>query len=202
MKYFSPLALVIFIFLTLSACTAAQQSDLMENPQTSPPAKGEKIAVIKTTKGTIHMKFFPVEAPETVKNFQELATKGFFNGITFHRVIPNFMIQGGDPTGTGTGGETYKGPNTSLPGEISTKLHHLRGTAAMANKGGNPATATSQFFIVQNKSGVPHLDGGYTIFGQVFEGFDVVDAIAHVERDAADKPLKPITMEKVTIEER
>lgn len=83
------------------------------------------------------MKFFPNEAPETVKNFQELAKKGFFNGLTFHRVIPDFMIQGGDPTGTGTGGETYKGPGTSLPGEVSAKLKHIHGAVAMANKGGD-----------------------------------------------------------------
>lgn len=168
--------------------------------QAAAPRKGETIAVINTSEGVIKMKFFPSEAPETVKNFQELAKKSFFNGLAFHRVIPNFMIQGGDPTGTGMGGETYKGPGTTIPGEVSKNLKHIQGAVSMANKGGNPSTATSQFFIVQNKKGTPFLDGDYTIFGQVFEGFDVVDQIATVERDGDDKPLTPVTMDKVTIE--
>lgn len=185
MKHFSFLLLIGLISLSLAGCM--NSSD-------------EKIAILKTSKGVIKMKFFSDEAPETVKNFQELAKKGFFNGLTFHRVIPDFMIQGGDPTGTGAGGETYKGPGTSLPGEVSAKLHHVYGTVSMANKGGDPATATSQFFIVQNKKGTPFLDGGYTIFGQVFEGLDVVDQIANLERDKNDKPLTPVKMEEVTIE--
>lgn len=168
--------------------------------QTDPPAAGETVAIIQTNKGVIKMKFFPQFAPETVKNFVELAKKGFFNNLTFHRVIPDFMIQGGDPLGTGTGGETYKGPNTTLPGEVSPELHHVRGAVSMANKGGDPNTATSQFFIVQNKNGTDFLDGGYTIFGQVFEGFEVVDAIANTPRDENDKPLSPVIMEKVEIQ--
>lgn len=146
------------------------------------------------------MKFFPQFAPETVKNFTELAKKGFFDGLTFHRVIPGFMIQGGDPLGSGTGGETHKGPGTTLPGEVSKQLSHIRGAVSMANKGGDPNTATSQFFIVQNPDGAKFLDGGYTIFGQVFEGLDVVDSIANSPRDGNDKPFTAVVMEKVMMQ--
>jgi peptidyl-prolyl cis-trans isomerase B (cyclophilin B) len=190
MKYisFAKLAVALACLILLTAAVFTYMK--------TPP---DKIAVIKTSMGEIKMKFYPKEAPETVKNFQELAKKGFFNGVTFHRVIPGFMIQGGDPTGTGMGGESYKGPGTTVKGEVSKNLKHVRGAVSMANKGGDPSTASSQFFIVQNKDGTPFLDGGYTIFGQVFEGFEVVDAIAAVERDDSDKPLTPVTMNEVTI---
>lgn len=205
-------------FLLLAACgtpssqdgaTASSSQVSAVNPPTSmdstfdqaaPPQKDEQIAVLETSKGVVKIKFFPQYATETVKNFVELAKKGYFNGITFHRVIPDFMIQGGDPTGTGLNGETYKGPNTTLPAEISKDLHHIRGAVAMANKGGDPNTATSQFFIVQNKNGTPFLDGGYTIFGQAFEGLDVVDSIVSVPRDANDKPKTPVVIKKATIQ--
>ncbi|MEK7523660.1 MAG: peptidylprolyl isomerase [Patescibacteria group bacterium] len=168
--------------------------------QTTAPKAGETIAVLDTSKGVIKMKFFPKYAPETVKNFTELVKKSFFDGLTFHRVIPGFMIQGGDPFGTGYGGETYKGPKTTLPGEVSEELHHIHGAVSMANSG-SPDTASSQFFIVQNPQGSKFLDGGYTIFGQVFEGLDKVDAIVNVARDANDKPKEKVIIKKVTLEE-
>ncbi len=167
--------------------------------QPAPPKSGENIAVIKTSKGVIKMKFFPQFAPETVKNFEELAKKNYYDGVLFHRVIPDFMIQGGDPTGTGRGGETYKGPGTTLPNEVVADLKHIHGAVSMANKG-SPTTGSSQFFIVQNKDGSHFLDGNYTIFGQVFEGLDVVDAIATAPRDANDRPKKSIKMESVKME--
>lgn len=167
--------------------------------QTQVPKTGETIAIIETNMGTIKMKFFEAYAPETVKNFTELAKKNFYNGLIFHRVIPDFMIQGGDPDGTGMGGETYKGKNTTLNAEIVPELRHVHGAVSMARKGNDINSASSQFFVVQNKDGTPFLDQQYTVFGQVFEGLDVVDAIAKTARDPNDKPLKDVKMKKVTI---
>lgn len=168
--------------------------------QTATPKSGDQIALIKTNKGIIKINFFPQFASETVKNFTELTKKGFYNKLKFHRVIPDFMIQGGDPMGTGTGGETYKGPGTTLKAETVSELKHIRGAVSMARKGDDLNSATSQFFIVQNKGGVSSLDGQYTVFGQVFEGTEVVDAIASVERDPMDAPLKSVIMESVTLQ--
>lgn len=194
--------ILITIFIPLLLASCGQQTNIPMNTfdQMSDPAAGEPVAVLTTNKGVIKMKFFQTQAPETSKNFIELAKKGFFNGLTFHRVIPDFMIQGGDPKGDGTGGESYKGPGTTLPGEVSKDLHHIRGAVAMANKGGDPSTASSQFFIVQNKSGARFLDGGYTIFGQVIDGMNVVDEIALTPRDPNDKPKSHVIMEKVEIQ--
>lgn len=168
--------------------------------QTVGPSPGESVAVLHTAKGVIKFRFFPEIAPETVKNFTELAKRGFYNGLTFHRVIPDFMIQGGDPSGNGSGGETYKGPGTALKAEFSTRVKHVRGAVSMARRGNDVNSASSQFFIVQNKAGADFLDNQYTIFGQVFEGMDVVDAIVNVKRDAGDKPLEPVIMESVAIQ--
>lgn len=187
--------LVLTSVLLLSACGAEKFI------QTSmPPKSAETVATLETTKGAIKIKFYPQFAPETVKNFLELSKKSFYNGLIFHRVIPNFMIQGGDPTGTGMGGETYLGPGTTLQAEISPELKHIRGALSMARRGNDINSATSQFFIVQNKDGADFLDGEYTIFGQVFEGMDAVDAIVNEKRDANDKPLVSQTIKSVTIE--
>ncbi len=207
-------SLFVALSLVLSACgttdTASNSStsnsnsasntttSMSNNEQIALPVKGQHIATLTTSKGTIKIKFFPEYAPETVKNFEELSKKGFYNNLTFHRVIPGFMIQGGDPLGNGRGGETYKGPGTTLKGEVNPALHHVHGAVAMANKA-NPNTASSQFYIVQNKTGAPFLDGGYTIFGQAYEGLDVVDAIANVERDSNDKPRTPVKILKVEL---
>lgn len=197
--------LTVFIILLLSACGAAAPTPPppttpMSFDQIAPPKSGEEIAIIKTNKGVIKIKFFPQFTPETVKNFTELAKKGFYNNLKFHRVIPDFMIQGGDPLGTGMGGETYKGAGTALKAEISSELKHIRGAVSMARKGNDLNSATSQFFIVQNKDGYAALNGQYTIFGQAFEGLDIIDAIANEPRDPADVPLKPVIMESVTVE--
>jgi peptidyl-prolyl cis-trans isomerase B (cyclophilin B) len=161
--------------------------------QTAKPAKGEQIAVIKTNMGTIKLRLFPDKPPKSVENFVGLIRKKYYDGVTFHRVIPGFMIQGGDPKGNGTGGESLWGGK--FDSEISRDLSHVRGALSMANAG--PDTNGSQFFIVQKDS--KFLDGGYSIFGQAFEGMDVVDKIVNVERDGSDKPLTPVKMEKVTI---
>lgn len=163
--------------------------------QTALPQKGDKIAVITTNKGVIKIRLFPQFAPKTVENFIGLAEKGYYNGLIFHRVIPDFMIQGGDPTGTGMGGESIWGG--TFADEFSDSVHNIHGALSMANAG--PGTNGSQFFIVQAPA-TPWLDGHHTVFGQTFEGLDIVDTITNVERDAMDKPLEDIIMKNVMIE--
>ena len=151
------------------------------------------MATIETTQGKIVIELFSDEAPKTVANFSKLAKEGFYDGIIFHRVIPNFMIQTGDPTGTGRGGPGY-----SFEDEFSSKLHHdTPGVLSMANSG--PNTNGSQFFITVAPT--PWLDGKHTVFGRVVEGMSVVEAIASASRDRSDRPLEKIAMEKVTVEE-
>ncbi len=164
--------------------------------QTAAPEKGENIVVMETSMGKIKIRLFPDFAPKTVENFKGLADKGYYNGLIFHRVIPDFMIQGGDPQGNGTGGESLWGGK--FEDEFNPNLKNLRGALSMANAG--PNTNGSQFFIVQAAEGTPWLNGRHTVFGQVFEGMDVVDDIAAVDRDAMDKPVKPVTMKKVGLE--
>ena len=147
-------------------------------------------ATIETSKGTIELELFKDDAPETVANFEKLAGEGFYDGLIFHRVIPEFMIQGGCPEGTGMGGPGYKFGDEINDHKI------VRGTLAMANAG--PNTNGSQFFIV-TADATPWLDGKHTAFGQVTSGQDVVEAIEGVDRDGRDRPVEPVTMEKVTV---
>lgn len=182
--------------------------------QLKPPAPNDMIAVIKTNFGDIKIKLFYEDAPLTVENFVRLAQKGYYNDVIFHRVIKDFMIQGGDPLGTGTGGESFWGK--PFKDEFSDRLFNIRGALSMANRGAN--TNGSQFFIVQNTNlsdaaaenlkslglndsiinyysdngGTPWLDGKHTVFGQVFEGMDVVDKIANVNVDASSKPSESV----------
>ncbi len=180
----------------MTACSSKQFN------QTAEPEKGEEIAVITTNKGVIKFRLFEDKAPETVKNFKELANEKKYDGVIFHRVIKDFMIQGGDfQNNNGTGGYSYKGPGTTIPDEVNPELKHLQGAVSMANKGSGTATGGSQFFIVHPEAGVDYLDGGYAVFGQVFEGQEVVDAIAEVQTNPMDKPLEDIVMEKVEIME-
>lgn len=183
--------------------------------------KGPK-AVIKTNRGDITVQLFPEHAPKTVENFVQLAKKGYYDGVIFHRVIPDFMIQGGDPTGTGMGGESIYGEK--FEDEFSKELFNLRGALSMANAG--PNTNGSQFFIVNNqnvpanmmgqlegagfptevieaykKGGTPWLDFRHTVFGHVVEGMDVVDEIGGVQKDAQDRPTFDVVIEKVEISE-
>src|SRR5262245_9302282 len=154
-----------------------------------------EIAVIETNLGTIKIKFFPDAAPKAVENFLGLAQKGYYNGLIFHRVIDRFMIQGGDPTGTGAGGESLWGKD--FEDEFSPKYRfNKKGLLAMANRG--PRTNGSQFFITLVPT--PHLNDRHTIFGEVFEGIDVVDKIGKVKTGANDKPIDPVKMVKVTVE--
>ena len=150
-------------------------------------------AIIETTQGRIVVELYQDQAPKTVANFVKLTKQGFYNGIIFHRVIPSFMIQTGDPTGTGRGGPGY-----TFADEFAPSLHHdSPGTLSMANAG--PDTNGSQFFITL--AATPWLDGKHAIFGRVIEGQSVVDQIGAAQRNAQDRPLTDIKMTSVTIEE-
>jgi peptidyl-prolyl cis-trans isomerase B (cyclophilin B) len=147
-------------------------------------------ATIRTNHGDIALELFPEDAPKTVDNFVKLARDGFYDGIIFHRVIPDFMIQGGDPTGTGSGGPGY-----SFEDEFNN--HKVeRGALAMANAG--PNTNGSQFFVV-TADACPWLDGKHTVFGNVTSGMDVVDAISGLPRDARDKPDEDVIIQGVEV---
>ncbi len=261
MKKYLALFVVMMLTLTVAGCGQKKETNEEANTETNAaqgevfdtiiqsqlPKEGEEIAVLKTSKGDIKMRFFPEEAPKAVENFKTLAKDGYYDGLTFHRVIEDFMVQTGDPTGTGAGGESCWGE--SFEDEVSPKLHYYNGAVAMANSG--PNTNGSQFFIVQQKSvseqhlkqleetksnneekigitigdtfytieqlfpdsviahyrqegGAVHLEyvfgNAYTVFGQVLEGMDVVDAIAASDVDGNDKPKEDIIIESITWE--
>lgn len=149
---------------------------------------------IKTNMGDISFQTYDADAPETVKNFITLAEKGFYDGVIFHRVIDGFMIQGGDPTGTGMGGPGYTFADELDPNTQSYKEGYKKGVVAMANAG--PNTNGSQFFIMVADVALPN---NYTIFGKVVSGQDMADAISKVQTEANDKPVSQVTMEKVTV---
>lgn len=185
--------------------------------QTKKPVKGDTIVTITFKDfGDVKIKMFPKEAPKAVENFTTHAKKGYYNGLTMHRVIADFMIQGGDPSGDGTGGESIWG--SEFENETVEYLNPIRGSLCMANAG--PDTNGSQFFITQASTideslldgltniqkemyrqygGCPWLTGGYTVFGQVYEGMDVVDAISKVETASNDAPLENVIIEKIKV---
>jgi peptidyl-prolyl cis-trans isomerase B (cyclophilin B) len=149
-------------------------------------------ATLQTNHGPVEIELFDGDAPTTVENFRKLAGDGFYDGVVFHRVIPDFMIQGGDPTGTGMGGPGYTFEDEFNDHKVE------RGALAMANAG--PNTNGSQFFIVTAEA-TPWLDGKHTVFGRVTSGMDVVDAISQVATDASDKPREPVVIERVELAE-
>ncbi len=191
--------------------------------QLEPVKAGDTVAVMHTNMGDIEIKLFPEQAPKTVENFTTHAKNGYYNGIIFHRVIKDFMIQGGDPTGTGMGGESIWGSN--FEDEFTPELHNLRGALCMANAG--PATNGSQFFIVQASDvpanmlqqmadlpdsfppeiadayaklgGTPWLDFRHTVFGQVIDGMDTVDNIAATKVGFGDKPVNDVVINGIDI---
>ncbi len=193
----------------------------MTYPQLSKEVAPNEIeAEMITNRGTIRIKLFPEIAPKTVENFVTHFKNGYYDGLIFHRVIPEFMIQGGDPDGRGTGGESIWGE--SFEDEFSTEAFNLRGALSMANAG--PNTNGSQFFIVQKpdmpadmlgqmeqagfpvevieaykQGGTPWLDGRHTVFGHVIEGMDVVDEIANLPTGMQDKPVNDVVIEKINI---
>lgn len=227
------LVFAVFVFALCGCRTELEEDDPDLNKeitmsiikQLALPEEGEQIAVMKTNYGEIKIKFFPSQAPKAVENFVTHAQEGYYDGLIFHRVMNDFMIQGGDPTGTGFYGESIWG--TTFEDEFSDELHNFRGALSMANSGAN--TNGSQFFIVQKgpatfaeanaylsrgyiksqtvadayvkNGGTPWLDGHHTVFGQVFEGMDVVDSIAAVRTNAKDKPLEDVVIEKIEITE-
>lgn len=269
MKKFSFVPLVLSAVIVLSACSApskpedqaTQPGQVTENaegeteaevqpevkeevsfPQLEEKKKGSPTATIKTDKGDVKVILYPEYAPKAVENFTTHAKDGYYDGLTFHRVINDFMVQTGDPSGDGTGGESIWGE--VFENEVSVSLRNFRGALAMANSGEN--TNGSQFYIVQNKSigeeyttelkdyienqdapvsenedgtitkmsdlfptevcqeyidngGYPSLDFSYTVFGQVYEGMDVIDAIAAVETDSNDKPVEDVIVKSIKI---
>jgi cyclophilin family peptidyl-prolyl cis-trans isomerase len=169
----------------------------MAKQYSAPPAmtidpKKTYKATIDTTLGVIEVDLYPKDAPGHVNSFVFLAREGFYNDVIFHRVIPGFMIQGGDPTGTGSGGPGYK-----LKAEFTSRKH-ARGVLSAARTS-DPNSAGCQFFIMHANS--PHLDGQYTAFGQATSGLDVVDKIANQPRDGSDRPKSPAKINKITIQE-
>ena len=148
-------------------------------------------ATLHTNHGAIALELFDDDAPKTVENFLKLSRDGFYNGVIFHRVIPDFMIQGGDPTGTGSGGPGYQFEDEFNDNKV------VRGALAMANAG--PNTNGSQFFIVTTEA-ASWLDGKHTVFGRVTDGMDVVDAISELETDARDRPRQDVVIERVAVE--
>ena len=236
MKALKAFALVLAIMLAITGCTKEDKNTEIQDEiggsdlqleQLQLPKQGDEVAVISTNYGDIKVRFFPEAAPKAVENFKTHAKDGYYNGVTFHRVMNEFMIQGGDPQGTGRGGESIWGK--PFEDEFSVDYRNIRGALSMANAG--PGTNGSQFFIVQKRDtekdiikqmrdageakGYPKnivdayeelggtfwLDGKHTVFGHVYEGMDVVDKIAAVKVDGNSKPLEPVVMEKVEIVE-
>lgn len=194
-------------------------------PQLNQEVQENEILVeMDTTMGPIQIKLFPELAPKTVENFVTHAKNGYYDGIIFHRIIKDFMIQGGDPTGTGMGGESIYGSN--FEDEFNPELMNLRGALSMANAG--PGTNGSQFFIVQAKNvpsnmlkqmqdfdypeevikayaengGTPWLDGKHTVFGHVVKGMETIDEMADVEKDGRDKPVEDISIKSIKVIEK
>lgn len=248
LKYWKQAAAAVLAVVLLAGCSSTEQESSSQQEQSSSesstvqtvdneynfeedttllqfqkPADDAEIAVVKTSMGEIQIMFFPEQAPKAVENFLTHARDGYYNGLKFHRVIPDFMIQGGDPVGNGTGGESIWGK--AFEDEFSTELHNFRGALSMANSGKN--TNGSQFFIVQASSvdprlveqmksapdlfsaetvakyeeigGTPWLDYVHTVFGQVIQGMDVVDAIANVTTNSQDAPKEDVIIESITV---
>lgn len=224
------------LLLGLYGCGAAGGSQIDERarqaaesgaPQLRLPVDGDTIAIIKTNKGSMSFRLLSEDAPRAVENFTVHAQNGYYNGHIFHRVINRFMIQGGDPTGTGSGGESIWG--TPFEDEFTTTAFHFYGALSMANSG--PNTNGSQFFVVQSGleeigigdgaataeqleaggwpqeaaagygkfGGTPHLDQRHTVFGQIFSGIEVLEEIAGTETGANDKPVVDVVIESITI---
>lgn len=202
-------ALAMMLLLGAGCTTAATSSTTVGTQDSSTPASvststwsfpgtlpaeqiHNKQIRLTTNKGDIVFKLYDDTAPNTVSNFVYLASGGYYDGLIFHRVINGFMIQGGDPTGTGSGGPGYK-----FADELNDNHTYVRGTVAMANAGAN--TNGSQFFIMHKDTPLPH---AYSIFGEVTEGMDVVDAIATTPTGAHDRPVTEVVMTKVTVEDQ
>lgn len=184
-KFIAMLLMVVQMF----ACTSCGEGG--NKKMTS-----NKVKIEMENGKSIVLELYPDKAPITVENFKKLVSEGFYDGLTFHRVINGFMIQGGDPEGTGMGGSKDKIKGEFAQNGVDNDLKHERGVISMA-RSMMPNSASSQFFICHEDA--PHLDGSYAAFGRVIEGMDVVDEIASVETDYNDKPITPVVMKKVYI---
>jgi len=168
----------------------------MAQPQAGAPVDySKKRAVVTTNMGAFRVKFFPAKAPLHVENFVKLAESGYYDKTTFHRVIAGFMVQGGDPKGTGMGGHSWRGPGTTVPAEFNDTPHD-KGTLSMARTN-DPNSAGSQFFICVGRQAF--LDRQYSAFGQVESGYEVVEAISKTRTGANDRPVAPVVMTSVKI---
>jgi cyclophilin family peptidyl-prolyl cis-trans isomerase len=181
---------------TVASPSAAPQVSPSGSPASIQRKNNMHEITITTNFGDIVFQTYDADAPKTSDNFVTLANKGFYKDVIFHRVIEGFMIQGGDPTGTGSGGPGYKFEDELSPNTESAKRGYVQGTVAMANAG--PNTNGSQFFIMHKDYPLPH---NYTIFGHVVKGQDVVDRIATTKTGAGDRPLVPVVMQKVTVKD-
>ena len=196
MKKIISVLIAMLLVLSVFAFSGCSSDDKKSE---AAPEKNPVATIVVKNYGTIKVELYYNKAPNTVRNFISLANSKFYDGLTFHRVIEEFMIQGGCPEGTGTGDPGY-----SIKGEFAANgfevndIAHKRGVISMARGGYSMDSAGSQFFIMHKTS--PHLDGQYAAFGKVTEGMDVVDAIAVVETDASDKPLDAVVIESVTVE--
>jgi cyclophilin family peptidyl-prolyl cis-trans isomerase len=189
------LTIGLLIWLLQPAAMVTSENQASETATNTTNQSSAMTATIKTNKGDIDVAFFEDSAPKTVENFQKLAADDFYQGVIFHRVIEGFMIQGGDPTGTGTGGPGYTFADELDPDSAAAKRGYKRGTLAMANSG--PNSNGSQFFIMHEDKPLPY---NYTIFGYVTDGMDVVDLIAMVETAPGDKPRTDVVIEDVVID--
>ena len=205
----------LILFLLLSLCTSSEETEIIPLETTTSSTNGgqmtDKIydsqptmqidvsksytAVIKTNLGDMTVEFFTEDAPNTVNNFISLSKDGYYDNVIFHRVISGFMIQGGDPSGTGHG-DYGKFPGYEFEDELNNQRSYEKGILAMANRG--PNTNGSQFFIMHVDYPLPY---SYTIFGQVIDGFDIIDKIASVETDSADKPTTDVVISTVEVTE-
>ncbi len=200
----------ILVFAVMALVVGCKKSESQQQPPQNKPEimKVETtkyvpdtdslyIAVVKTNMGTFELLLFHDKTPVTVENFVGLSRKGYYNNVSFHRIIKGFVIQGGDPTGTGMGGDSFFGKE--FKDEFHPDIRHDgAGILSMANRG--PATNTSQFFITL--AATPHLDNRHSVFGRVYSGLDIVEKIGSVQTGKMDKPVEPVVMEKVTIEVR
>lgn len=178
---------------TPSESPAAEELELLG------PEKHPEVTIEMSDGGIIKVELYPEVAPNTVNNFISLIDEGYYDGIIFHRVIPGFMIQGGDPEGEGTGGPGYTIDGEFTSNGFTNLLKHTKGVISMA-RANDPNSAGSQFFIMAED--YPSLDNMYASFGKVTEGMDVVETIVNQKRDAADKPLEPLSMKKVTVDKK
>ncbi len=195
-KYVVAFAVMVTFLVMLTAGCAGSNTGLPNQTETTPKTtevttKKNSVALFETSKGNFRIELFEDKAPLTTKNFITLVNKGFYNGLIFHRIIDDFMIQGGDPKGNGTGGPGY-----TIPDEFHRDLKHNEGVISMANAG--PNTGGSQFFITLKAT--PWLDNKHAVFGKVVEGMDIVRAIGKVKTGAQDKPVEDVVIKKITIE--